>query len=156
MKCNNRGIELIKKFELCRLKAYQQKYEGVSDKITIGYGHTGKDVFLGQVITQEEADRLLIIDLKEREDQINILCDADNVILNENQFSALASFVFNLGIGALRTSTLWNNICKKKFNNAASEFERWINFQGHKMLFLLTRRQAEKKLFLEPIEIKEV
>lgn len=151
MRCNKKGIDLIKKYEGLRLSVYLDSV----GKPTCCYGHTGKDFVEGQTFTQEQAETIFKNDLITFEHQLCTLCDADNVILNENQFSALISFVFNVGIGALRTSTLWSKICKKRFNDAANEFERWIHAGNKKLAGLMARRQAEKKLFLELVEKKE-
>lgn len=85
-----KGLNLIKKFEGCRLKAYRCP-AGV---LTIGYGHT-KGVKAGQVITQAQADELL------RKDIVNFCKKVDKYDkiyhFNENEYNALLSFVFNIG-----------------------------------------------------------
>ena len=85
-----KGLNLIKKFEGCRLKAYRCP-AGV---LTIGYGHT-KGVKAGQVITQAQAEELL------RKDIVNFCKKVDKYDkiyhFNENEYNALLSFVFNIG-----------------------------------------------------------
>ena len=113
MKTSNNGIELIKRHEGLRLNAYKC----TSGKLTIGYGHT-KGVKIGQTITKEEAERLLREDLIVAENEIN----RHNLNLNQNQFDALVSFVFNVGIGNFQTSTLLKKI-KLDPNNKSIENE---------------------------------
>ena len=104
MKTGEKGIELIKQFEGCKLTAYLCP----AKVLTIGYGHT-KNVKKGQVITQLEADNLLKEDLTTFEKGITTLVRSN---INQNQFDALVSFAFNLGLGNLKSSTLL-----KKVNN---------------------------------------
>src|SRR5271170_7014409 len=99
MKINEAGLELIKRNEGCRLKAYRD----VVGILTIGYGHTGYDVHVGQTITQDEADTLLASDLHDFEDGISDYVEID---LTSNQFSALVSFTYNVGLGNLQKSKL--------------------------------------------------
>lgn len=139
-KCNQSGIDLIMKFEGCLLKSYLCP----AKVYTIGYGHTGKDVKEGMSITQAEADRLLLAD-------ISIFCNAVNAMvtkeINENQFSALVSFSFNLGYGALRSSTLLRYVNAGNFQEAAKEFDRWNRAGGKILDGLSRRREAERRLF---------
>jgi lysozyme len=87
---NKAGIDLIKKWEGLSLKAYKDMV-GVW---TVGYGHTGRDVLPGQVITLEEAESLLISDLYFFEAKV---MEEVHVPLNDNQFAALVSWTYNLG-----------------------------------------------------------
>ena len=146
-KTSKAGIELIKKHEGMRLEAYQCP-AGVW---TIGYGHT-KDVKPKQIIDTRQAIELLKEDLKECEDVVN---SCTKTPLNQNQFDALVSFVFNLGSGALKSSTLLKRLRQGDYEGAANEFTRWV-FAGNKRLpGLVIRRQEEKELFLKPPLIKE-
>lgn len=139
------GKNLIKRFEGFRAKAYVCP-AGVN---TIGYGTTrinGKPVELGAIITTDEADRFLEEDLKKFEDSIN-----QNVLieLKQNQFDALVSFVYNVGVGNFIKSTLLKRLNEKNINAAADEFLRW-NKANKKVLPGLTRRRnAERDLFLK-------
>lgn len=126
---------LIGEFEGLRLEAYRD----VVGVLTIGYGHTGKDVFAGQKITREEADRLLSQDLKRFEDAVEKLLPN----CTQHQFDALVSFAFNLGEGALRGSTLRTLHNDGKHNEAAQQFGRW-NHAGGKVVAGLTRRRARE------------
>lgn len=97
--CSHEGIELIKKWEGCRLNSYRCS----SNVLTIGYGHTGSDVHEGQTISQSQADQLLAQDLVRFEKAID---DQINVALTQAQFDALVSWCFNVGAGATGESTL--------------------------------------------------
>ena len=99
----NKGIELIKNFEGCRLVAYKCP-SGIP---TIGYGHT-KGVKMGNTCTQAQADKWLANEVQIFENAVKNLV---NVPLNENQLGALTSFVYNVGIANFAASTL-----RKKLN----------------------------------------
>jgi lysozyme len=141
MNVSETGIELIKKFEGCVLKAYKCP-AGIW---TIGYGHTS-GVKEGQTITKAQAKELLKQDLKQFEVGVNNLV---NVPLNQNQFDALVSFCYNLGTGNLKNSTLLKLLNRGDYNGAAEQFDRWVYASGKKLAGLVTRRTAEKELFLK-------
>ena len=110
---------------------------------TIGYGHT-QGVKPDMVISQLQAERFLRQDLKRFEDAVTSLV---KVPVTPNQFSALVSFAYNVGAGALYDSTLLRKLNQKDYKGAANEFLRW-NKAGGKVLPGLTRRRlAEKDLF---------
>src|SRR5262245_6586870 len=94
---NDAGVALIKRYEGLSLKAYRCP----AGALTIGYGHTG-DVEEGDVITEEAAEELLRQDLRVFETGVERFV---TVKLNDNQFAALVSFVFNVGLGAFARST---------------------------------------------------
>ena len=142
MNTSKTGIELIKKFEGCVLKAYKCP-AGVW---TIGYGHTA-GVKEGQTITKKEAEAYLKQDLTTFETVVSNLV---TVAINQNQFDALVSFCYNLGPRNLRSSTLLKQINAGNFNGAAEEFDRWVYAGGKKLSGLVKRRAAEKALFLQP------
>lgn len=139
MMTNDKGINLIKEFEGCRLKSYLCP-AGVW---TIGYGHT-QGVKPDMVITQLDAERFLRQDLKRFEDAISTLV---KVSLTPNQFSALVSFVYNVGINAFKNSTLLRKLNQKDYKGAANELLRWDKVNGKPLLGLTKRRIAEKDLF---------
>jgi lysozyme len=141
MKLSKRGLNLIKEFEDCKLRAYLDAVQ----VLTIGYGHT-KGVKRGQTITQKEADRLLAEDVAEFEEGVN---DAVKVPLTQNQFDALVVFSFNVGTGALKRSTLLKKLNAKNYVGAADELLKWNKAGGKVLRGLTRRRQAERKLFLE-------
>ncbi len=149
MQTGKAGLELIKSFEGLGLKAYLCP----SGVLTIGYGHTGKvrgnKITLQTTITPEEAETLLKEDLIRFEKAVNSLV---KVPLNNNQFDALVSFVFNIGINAFSTSTLLTLLNSGDYKGASQQFKRWIYGNGKKVLEgLEKRRAAEKKLFNTPV-----
>ena len=141
MNISQTGIDLIKQFEGCKLEAYQCS-AGVW---TIGYGHTGSDVTKGRKITLTEAESLLKQDLIVHCNNVSKLV---KVSLNQNQFDALVSFIYNIGINAFKNSTMLKYLNKGEFYAAAKEFDRWIYAGGKVSEGLKNRRTAEKTLFL--------
>lgn len=139
-KINAAGLLLLKTFEGCELHAYQDE-GGVW---TIGFGHTG-DVEPNEVITEAEAEALLIGDLERFEQRVNALAAVD---LTPNEFSALVSFEYNTG--ALDGSTLLQLVNEGATFPAAAQFERWVYVGGAILEGLVRRRAAEKALFLQP------
>jgi len=135
---------LIRHFEGKRLKAYQDSV-GVW---TIGYGHT-TNVKPGQVITEDEAEELLRFDLEWVEKAI--LRNVD-VPLTQEQFDALATFIYNLGETNFRRSTLLKKLNREDYAGAANEFPKWNKAGGRVLRGLVRRREAEKKLFLSGTE----
>jgi len=139
------GIKLIKHFEgLCLAK-----YQDAVSKWTIGYGHlilANED--FSQPLTEQQAEQLLLSDLKKSENGIKKMVTVD---LNQNQFDALVSFAFNLGIGNLQQSTLLKLLNAGKHESAAEQFIRWDKAGGQTLPGLTRRRQAEQKLFCSPI-----
>jgi lysozyme len=140
-------IELVKKLEGCILEAYKDQ-AGVP---TIGVGHTG-GVYMGQKITQAQADELLRKDLAEFVEAVNSLV---KVPLNQNQFDALVIFSFNVGKGALAKSTLLKKLNAGDYKGAAEQFDVWNKITdpdtGKKVVSqgLANRRNAEQALFLK-------
>ncbi|MCC6444221.1 MAG: lysozyme [Armatimonadetes bacterium] len=142
------GLALVKEFEGLHRKILEQPgrvraYLDAVNVPTIGYGHT-RGVTMNQVITFEEAEDLLKADLKEFSRAVSGLVKAP---LSEGQFSALVSFAFNVGAGALAASTLLKRVNEKRFPEAANEFLRWRFAGGQELPGLLRRRRAEKALF---------
>ena len=141
MKTSDKGIEFIKRHEGLRLAAYLCP-AGVP---TIGYGHT-KGVRLGQVITEAEAEQFLIEDLKTSEQEI----DSHNLQLNQNQFDALVSFVFNVGAGNFRSSTLLRRVrLNSNDYDIENQFKRWVYAKGRVLPGLIKRRNDEAKLYFK-------
>ena len=139
MKTSQKGIDFIKRHEALRLNAYLDAV-GVW---TIGYGHT-KTAKKGMTITEAEAEKLLVDDLKTAEEEIN----SHNLPLKQHQFDALVSFVFNVGTGAFRTSTLLKRI-KEDVNHPdiPNQFNRWVYGNGKVLPGLVRRRNEEAKLY---------
>lgn len=143
------GLWLIKTWEGCRLKAY--KPVATEKYWTIGWGHYGPDVTAGMVITQDQADKLLVADCQRFADAVDnpSYCPLTTQ-LNANQRDALISFAFNCGTGNLKT--LCRNRSLEQIRNAMAKY----NLAGGKVLVGLTRRRAaEQKLFDTPVEEEE-
>ena len=140
MNISKKGIDLIKRFEGCRLKAYKCP-AGVW---TIGYGHTN-NVRPDDIITQDDAEELLKRDLKVHEDNVKRVV---KIALTQNQFDALVSFEYNVGYGAFANSTLLKLLNAGNYNGASKQFERWV-YAGDRVLEgLVKRRKAEREMFL--------
>ncbi|MEQ9946617.1 lysozyme [Pectobacterium aroidearum] len=142
---NEAGLDLIKSFEGLKLT----KYLDTAGKWTIGYGHLilPHENF-DNGITLQEADLLLRQDLKTAETGVQHYVNVD---LNGNQFGALTSFTYNLGVESLETSTLLRLLNQGNYGAAADQFPRWDK-DGEKVVEgLLRRREAERALFLQPI-----
>ena len=140
MKCSEAGLELIRKYEGCKFAAYLYSV-GIP---TIGYGHTA-GVKMGDICTQEQADSWLEADV-----QVAVRCVAQSVtgMLAQGQIDALTSFVFNLGCGALRGSTLLRKLNAGDDDAAAQQFLKWDHAGGKVVAGLSARREAEMELFL--------
>ena len=140
MNISKKGIDLIKRFEGCRLKAYKCP-AGVW---TIGYGHT-KDVKMGMSITQKQADEFLKGDIKPVERLLNGM----GINYTQNQFDALTSWIFNLGEGNFKKSTMYKNIVARKSDvEITDQMVKWVNAGGIPLLGLKKRRVAEANMFL--------
>ncbi len=139
MKISENGLNLIKHFEGCELQAYKCP-AGVW---TIGYGHI-KTAHEGKVITQEQADEMLVEEMEEYEGYIN---RAVKVELNQNQFDAMVSWVYNLGNGNLGASTLLKVLNMGDYAGVPAQMLRWNKAGGKVLEGLTRRRQAEADLF---------
>lgn len=139
---NRAGLDIIRTCEGCRLKAYPDPGSG-GDPWTIGYGHTGPDVKPGTIITQDEAEGLLIQDVRRFEQGVDRLAP----VATDNQFSAMVSFAFNLGLGNLAESTLLRLHRDGKYQAAQAEFHHWVRAGNHIMPGLVRRRGLEAQLY---------
>ena len=139
MHISEEGIELIKNFEGCELKSYQDSV-GVW---TIGFGHT-KDVKEGDEINQEHAEFMLTEEMPEYEGYINNMV---KVPLEQNQFDALCSWVYNLGPTNLKNSTLLTVLNQERYKEVPQEIKRWNKAGGVVLNGLVRRREAEALLF---------
>lgn len=138
MHINNEGLSIIKESEGLRIKAYKCP-AGVW---TIGYGHTGKDVKKGMVITEEKATELLKSDIARFEKNVssyNKIYDFTN-----NEFSALVSFAYNIGsiAGLTRNGT-------RTKEQIANKMLEYCYSRGEKLIGLYNRRRKERGLFLK-------
>lgn len=140
MKISANGLAFIKQWEACKLTAYKDG-GGV---LTIGVGHTGKDVHSGQTISQFEADELLAMDLEDH-DISPLIGDAPT---NQNQFDAMTSLAFNIGLEHFRNSTVLKRHNLGNKMGAANAFTLWHFDDGKPVQGLMNRRCAERKLYL--------
>lgn len=136
---SEKGLELIKHYEGFSAQAYKCP----ANIWTIGYGHTA-GVTEGQTITAEQGEQLLKKDLAHAERSVNSLV---KVTLNQSQFDALVSFVFNLGSGNFQSSTLLKKLNQQDFDGAALEFKKWVKSNGSVLPGLVKRRNSEAELF---------
>jgi lysozyme len=139
MQYSKDGLHLTERFEGCKLEAYLDT-GGVP---TIGYGHTHK-VKLGDTCTKEQAESFLLGDVIFAEGIVQAYVD---VPLTQGQYDALVDFVFNVGSGAFKNSTLLKCLNKKAYNAAARELLRWKYDNGKELAGLLARREAEQDEF---------
>lgn len=140
MKINQRGIDLIKQFEGFSAAPYVCP----GGKLTIGYGHTATVTEQTPAISEQQAEYLLLSDVSAAENAVLQMVD---VPMNDNQFSALVSFVFNIGASAFARSTLLKKLNESDYESAAGQFERWAYAKGKKLEGLVRRRAAERELF---------
>lgn len=153
MKTSKSGLLFIKAKEGWENKPYLDS-AGLS---TIGVGHlimtpvdahltevTGKDPRNVFRLTDEQVNILLKADVSVFEKALNELIKVD---LTQNQFDALVAFVFNIGVGAFKKSTILKRINDKKFDEAADEFLKWTNAGGKFVAGLAVVRFAEKAIF---------
>jgi len=144
MKTSQTGIDLIHSFETLRLKAYPDPGSKDGEPITCGWGSTGPDITLATVWTEEYADKRFADGLSKAEQAVSLLV---KVPLNQNQFDALVSFTYNLGIGNLKSSTLLKMLNEGYYTNAGLQLLRWDKNDSKVMAGLTRRRKAELKLF---------
>ena len=139
MNISQEGLSLIKKFEGCEYNAYKC----AAGVWTIGYGHTA-GVKEGDLVTQQEADKILEEDMKEYEGYIN---DYVTVDLNQNQFDSLVSWVFNLGPNNLKSSSMLKVLNNGAYEDVPAQIKRWNKANGKTLDGLIRRREAEALLF---------
>lgn len=154
------GLNLIKEFEGCILQSYDDYNDNVvcqgsyvRGTLTIGYGHTGMDIFKGMVISQQQADNLLKNDMVEYCNQVQELINDGTITfpLNQNMFDALVSFDYNCGQGSLRA------LCQGRDKQTVADM--MLEYRNKGSVWergLLRRRQAERNLFLSDCEGGEV
>ena len=152
MQISQNGINFIKQWEGCELRAYVD----IAGVATIGYGHTAtvtlRDVREGRVISQETAEEIVKGDLKRFVDAVSL---STKTQINQNQFDAFVSLAFNIGVSAFLTSTTLRRFKAGDVEGAAKAMTWWNKVtQNGKLVVsrgLKRRRAAEKKLFLTPV-----
>lgn len=153
MRTSNEGLNSIKQHEALRTKSYLD----IVGVLTIGYGHT-MNVELNQTISEGEALRLLRADVYRAESSINKYVLEKRIPLQQNQYDALVSLVFNLGSHAIFTkqynngyksgSTLYNKLLLLDFQATADCFMSFVKAGGVVVRGLQNRRTIERNLFL--------
>lgn len=144
MKVSSKGLELIKEFEGFSSVAYLCS----AKKATIGYGNTfwedGTPVKIGDQISKDRAETLLknIVDEFAKSVESNL-----KISVTQNQFDAMVSLAYNIGIGGFSNSTLLRQLNRGNFIGASHEFLRWDKSNGKPLLGLTRRREREKILF---------
>ena len=150
MNISQDGIDLIKYFEGCPTddNGNVVSYRCAANKATIGFGSLklidGSPVQDGMTISKQDAEDLLAHELHEYEGYIN---DMVGVELNQNQFDALVSWVFNLGPTNLSSSTMLKVVNSRKFSEVPEQIKRWNKVSGVPNEGLMKRRNAEALLF---------
>ena len=134
------GLDFIQDVEGCKLYAYLD----TGGVWTIGVGHTGPEVVKGLTCSMEQALQWLKEDSEEAQEGIRRLVKG---LLTQNQFNALVSFVFNVGVSAFSKSTMLKFINKGDFDGAAKEFTKWNKDNGKEILGLTKRRILEQSVF---------
>lgn len=145
MEVNKAGKDLIKRFEGCKLRAYKCP----AGLWTIGYGNTfyedGTKVKQGDVITQQRAEQLFDLIVDDFAQKVDALVKSN---VSENNFSALVSFTFNVGIGNFQRSTLLRKVnANPKDATIPAEMKKWVRANGEVLKGLVRRREAEAKLY---------
>ncbi len=141
MKASNQLIEKIKEFEGLRLRAYRDS----GGKPTIGYGHT-LGVKMGQRITERKAEEMLEQDLWVAGRFPNTMKEIDT----QGKYDAVVSFIFNLGVGNFKRSTLYRRILHHAPDRLIqAEFRRWVHSGGKVLPGLVKRREWEAQRWAE-------
>ena len=145
MEVNKAGRDLIKQFEGCKLKAYKCP----AGLWTISWGLTfypdGRKVKEGDVITQQQAEDYFNAVVDDFAKQVDILVKSN---VTANNFSAIVSFAYNVGIGNLKNSTLLKKVnANPKDATIPAEFRKWVRANGEVLKGLVRRRDAEAKLY---------
>lgn len=141
MKASNQLIEKIKEFEGLRLRAYRDTV----GKPTIGYGHT-VGVKKGQRITEQQAEELLEQDLWVAGRFPNTMKEIDT----QGKYDAVVSFIFNLGVGNFKRSTLYRHILHNAPDRLIqAEFRRWVHSGGKVLQGLVKRREWEAQRWVQ-------
>ena len=120
---------------------------------TVCNGHTGPDVKVGDVWTKAQCDAILI---KNLEKHGTGLLKCVKVPLNQNQFDALSSWTFNVGVGAACGSTLVKLLNQGQYTNACNQLPKWNKAGGREVRGLTNRRMAERDLCLKPMHAAPV
>jgi lysozyme len=146
LKPSQKGIDLIHSFESCELEAYPDPGSADGNPWTIGWGSTGPDIGRGTVWTQRQADERFAADLEKFSAGVRKLVDG-GAATSQNEFDALTSIAYNIGLAALSRSTLLRLHRAGDKEGAAGQFGVWVYNDGKKMNGLVRRRAAEAALY---------
>lgn len=141
------ALAILRGAESCRLAAYPDPGSG-GEPWTIGWGHTGPDVRRGLIWTQAQCDAQLQQDVAEHADQIAHAIGSEPT--TDNQFGAMVSLAFNIGIGNFARSSVLGFHLRGLHHNAAEAFAGWDKAGGRVLPGLVRRRAAEAALYLNP------
>jgi lysozyme len=149
MQLSTNGLQFIKSFEGFKSSPYLDS----ANIPTIGYGTilypNGTRVSMtDNPITELLAEQFLLHDISQKTAGVEHVVAGS---VNQNQFDALVSFAYNLGLGSLRGSTLLKLVNENQFSDAADEFLKWNHAGGQVVAGLTRRRLAEQQLFLTPV-----
>lgn len=154
MQISEPGLELLKQWEGFELKVYKDS----AGLPTIGVGHlitkseqssgniviAGVPVQYANGLTDQQALDLLSQDVQPAENSVN---NGVKVDLNQNQFDALVSFTFNVGVGAFTSSTLLKVLNQGQYDQVPDQLRRWNKAGGKVVQGLVNRRENEVKLW---------
>lgn len=146
MKVSQACVDLVKAMEGCRLTAYLDTL-AEPDVWTIGYGHTGPDVYEGRTMTQREADDTLL-DRLNNEYAPGVERALAGVATTQAQFDAFVSFAYNVGVGGFAGSSVLRQHKAGNYQAAADAFRMWNKAGGTIWPGLVRRREAERALYL--------
>lgn len=118
-------------------------YKDVAGVVTVCYGHTGKDIVWGRYYSDSDCDALLKADLVKVSKQVDPLL---KVPTTDTQKAAIYSFVYNVGVGSFRNSTLLRKLNAGDYTGACAELNRWIYADGKPWKGLVNRRDIEKQV----------
>jgi lysozyme len=139
---NEKGLAIIKESEGLSLTPYICP----GGYPSIGYGNrTHATEF--DIITEQQAEQFLQEDLEDT--YYHLAITTQHLVLTDNQWSALVSFVYNVGIGKFIQSTLSRKLKAGDYEGAGNEFRKWVYANGKKLPGLIKRREKERSLFLE-------
>jgi lysozyme len=146
MKMSETGLELLKEFEGLRLKAYRD----AAGIWTIGYGTTsaaGVGIIKGgMLISKAEAENMLRRSLASYERAVS---NSIKVEISQQQFDALVSFAYNVGIEGFRRSSVLRHVNARDFDRVPQSLSLWIKSKGKVLPGLVSRRAREAKLFVK-------
>lgn len=153
MNISENCLKIIKHYEGCQLTPYYDS----NNILTCGWGHTGEGVIECHSITQEQADEWLLQDIQIFVNMLNFHLNEKEI--EQNQFDALISFLYNVGPGAKdikdglfslkngNPSTLWKDVLNEDYKNAAGQFLLWDKAGNKVLKGLQKRRKTESILF---------